>query len=83
MSKPTIGAKVQFCGHDGWFIADIFLVGNVNVIRASEPINANMLNRPAKDIATHHLVDFPTAGFWGTDVGVFVVPQAQVKKIKR
>ncbi len=83
MSKPAMGARVQFCGHDGWFIADIHVVGNVNIVRASEPVNANMLNRPAKGNVTHHLIDFPNSGYWGADVGVFVVPTSQVKEIKK
>jgi hypothetical protein len=32
--------------------------------------------------ATHHVVDFPSSGFWRPDLGVFVVPEDQVKEIK-
>ncbi len=75
-----MGAKVQFCGHDGWFIADIFEVAGANVVRATREVNGGNLNRPAKG-ATHHLEDFPKPGFWRPDLGVFVVPKSQVKEL--
>lgn len=71
------GAHVQYCGHDGWFIADIYAIGNVYVVRANGKVTADNLTRPATG-ATHHLVDFPEAGFWRPDIGVFVVPRKQV-----
>jgi hypothetical protein len=80
MSKEKMGAKVQYCGHDGTFVADIFLVSGANVVRANGPIKHWNLVRPAKG-ATHHLMDFPTAGFWRPDIGVFVVPETQVKEL--
>jgi len=79
MSEAAMGALVQYCGHDGCFIADIFEVAGANVVRASRPITPDNLLRPA-DEATHHLLDMPTAGFWRPDLGVFVVPKDQVKK---
>jgi hypothetical protein len=82
MSKPTIGARVQFCGHDGTFIADIFRVGDCNVVRASQKVTPSNLKRPADD-ATHLMVDFPVQGFWRPDLGVFVVPQDQVEEIAK
>ena len=82
MSKPAIGAKVQFCGHDGWFIADIFSVAGCNVVRANGKVDGNNLVRPAKE-ATHRVSDFPIPGFWRPDLGVFAVPANQVKKLKK
>jgi hypothetical protein len=35
MSKPAIGAVVQYCGHKATFIADIFEIEGVNVVRAN------------------------------------------------
>ena len=80
MSKAKMGAKVQYCGHDGTFIADVFLVAGVNVVRANGPVTSGNLARPAKG-ATHHLMDFPEAGFWRPDIGVFVVPKNQVEEL--
>lgn len=80
MSKAAMGATVCYCGHDGTFIADVFEVAGANVVRANGPITPGNLKRPAKG-ATHHLMDFPTAGFWRPDLGVFVVPKAQVEKL--
>lgn len=81
MSRSAIGAQVQFCGHDGTFIADIFEIDGVNVVRSPVPVNGGMLKRPA--VATHTMEDFPRAGFWRPDIGVFVVPAAQVKEVRR
>lgn len=82
MSKPAMGAQVLYCGHQGSFLADIFEIDGVNVVRAAgEPVTAGNIDRKA--IPTHHLSDFPRAGFWRPDLGVFVVPSAQVKKLKR
>ena len=82
MSKAKMGTIVQYCGHDGFFVADIFKVGNVNVVKANGPVTPDSIRRPAQN-ATHHLVDFPSAGFWRPDIGVFVVPKAQVKELKQ
>jgi hypothetical protein len=81
MSKAAMGALVQFCGHDGYFLADIFVVAGANVVRASHKVTAGNITRPATG-ATHHLTDFPTAGFWRPELGVFVVPQDQVRELK-
>lgn len=81
MRAPAMGARVQFCGHDATFIADIYRVEGANVVRAVGPVNDKTLNRPGVD-ATHHLVDFPSAGFWRPDLGVFVVPERQVTDLR-
>lgn len=81
MSKPAIGAKVAYCGHDGYFIADILLVAGANVVRADGPVEVGNLERPA-DGATHTILDFPVSGFWRPDLGVFVVPKDQVTEIE-
>lgn len=91
MSKAKMGAIVQFCGHDVSFIADIYEIEGVNVVRASGPVDTNHAKtKPtAKNAAmrpagkcTHSVVDFPNNGFWRPDLGVFVVPAAQVKELK-
>ncbi len=82
MAKAVIGAQVQYCGHPGWFIADIFEVGNVNVVRANKAVTGDVLYRGSDNIRTHHIVDFPVRGFWRPDLGVFVVPKTQVTLIK-
>lgn len=80
MKTGVPGALVQYCGHDGYFIADIWVVGNCNVVRANGKVDAGKLIRPA-DGATHHVSDYPMPGFWRPDLGVFVVPESQVTKI--
>ena len=82
MAKAAMGARVMFCGHAGWFVADIFEVGNVNVVKsAGGAVAGDMLVRERGDEATHHLMDFPTAGAWIANRGVFVVPTAQVTEL--
>lgn len=82
MSAPQSGAKVQFCGHKGWFVADIYRVECVNVIRATGPVSPDNLIREDMDSVTHHMVDHPNGGFWRPDLGVFVVPVTQVRRVK-
>lgn len=79
MSKAKIGAEVAYCGHDGWFVADIYLIEGANVVRATGPVTPEKLNRPAAE-ATHHLSDH-LGGFWRPDLGVFVVPQEAVQEL--
>jgi hypothetical protein len=50
-------------------------------VRAIGPVNDKTLKRPAIG-ATHHLIDFPSAGFWRPDLGVFVVPERQVADLR-
>lgn len=82
MAEAYMGAVIHYCGHDAVFVADIFRIGDVNVIKAGneKPIE-KQLKRPAKN-ATHHLSDFPHSGCWMPQRGVFVVPEKQVKILK-
>jgi hypothetical protein len=83
MSKAAMGAIVRFCGHRGTFIADIWRIGSVNVIAASRNINPSTINRDfdAYEHATHHMSDFPRAGYWKPEGGIFVVPASQVVEL--
>jgi hypothetical protein len=82
VSKARIGAMVRYCGHDAMFIADVIEVGSACVVVASGKID-HCLIRPATDKVTHHLIDFPKAGYWNPLIGVFVVPNDQVRLAKR
>lgn len=80
---PTLrmnAARVQYCGHNGWFIADVYEVGDAVVVRASGPITPDKINRPAEN-CTHHVLDFPDPGFWRPDLGILVVPKSQCSKL--
>ena len=83
MAKPAMGARVLYCGHRGTFIADIWELGNVNIVHASREVSGENLDRDGVEAATHHLTDFPKAGFWKPRLGVFVVPKDQVKEIRK
>lgn len=76
----TAGARVQYCGHDGTFAADLYEIEGAVVVRASGPVEPGNLDRPAHD-PTHLLSDFPAPSFWRPDLGVFVVPAAQVRRL--
>ena len=80
MAKPRMGAIVKYCGHNGCFVADILEIGSVNVVRANGRVSPDSIDLNA--VPTHHLSDFPRAGFWRPDLGVFVVPKNQVKEFK-
>jgi hypothetical protein len=84
MSKAAVGARILYCNHQGYFIADIFKVEGVNVVRANRKVTPDNLVRDGalRSECTHHMTDFPIAGFWRPDLGVFVVPKSQVKELK-
>lgn len=74
--KGRIGAIVRYCGHDATFVADVIEVGSACVVIANGDIDKCLVRPAAK--ATHHLVDFPSGGYWSPRKGVFVVPSEQV-----
>ncbi len=76
-----MGAYVQYCGHEGWFVADIFHFSGVNVVKANGPVTTDNIIRKRMGEATHHLSDWPKAGAWFPERGVFVVPEDQVQDL--
>lgn len=76
--RAMIGACVLYCGHGGWFVADIISVGTACAVIAGGEVNGGNLIRGRLSEATHHISDFPRAGYWNAKKGVFVVPAAQV-----
>jgi hypothetical protein len=82
MSEAWMGAKVMYCGHDGWFVADIFRIGTACVVKANGPISGSNLVRGKNEEATHHVSDFPSSGCWMPERGVFAVPHEQVRTLK-
>lgn len=81
--KSKSGAIVQFCGHRGTFIADVYEVAGACVFHAAKaPVNGDTIRRDNYERATHHISDFPDASFWKPHLGIFVVPSAQVKLLK-
>lgn len=82
--KPVAGANVMFCGHNGYFVADIYVIGDVAVVVTDGPVTGNKLNRSNElGPPTHHLSDFPCAGYWGQQRGIFVVPKFQVTVLEQ
>lgn len=79
MAKPAIGVLVQYCGHNGCFLADIWEIEGVNVVRASREVTPDNLDRKSK--ASHHISDYPKAGYWRPAQGIFVVPKNQVTQV--
>jgi hypothetical protein len=75
--KSKCGAMVRYCGHDAMFVADVFEIAGACVVVASAAIDKCLI-RPATDEATHHLIDWPKAGYWNPRAGIFVVPSDQV-----
>ena len=81
--RGVIGANVLYCGHAGYFIADLYYIGGVCVVHASTPkvTPGNIHRHNQFGEPTHHLSDFPTPGFWKPEIGVFAVPEGQVKEL--
>jgi hypothetical protein len=83
--ESKLGVRVLYCGHKGTFMADCYEVAGAVVVRAPVPVTMDNLDRHNKCVntATWHLSDFPTAGFWRPDLGVFVVPAGQFRRIEQ
>jgi hypothetical protein len=84
MKNPVsiVGANVIFCGHAGYFVADVLKLEGVAVVHASAPVTpAGLFRHEELGRATHRVVDFPVAGFWKPRAGVFVVPIAQFTEV--
>ncbi len=81
ITKSKMGAKVQYCGHNGTFPADIFVHGETALVVAPGSINLDRISRPATG-ATHHMVDYPTALYWNPGRGYFMVPRNQVQVLE-
>lgn len=76
----------MYCGHDGYFVADLIIVGGACVVIAASPNAADpgkLFRNDELGPPTHHLADFPQAGVWLPRKGFFVVPSAQVKVLQR
>ena len=79
MLQSKMGAQVMYCGHAGYFMADIFVVEGAAVVKASGPVTPDKLYRRQEfGPPTHLLVDFPSGGLWEPRRGIFVVPANQV-----
>lgn len=77
--KLDVGANIMYCGHAGYFVADILYMGPVAVVSASGPVTPGNIHRHGElGSATHQLMDFPMGGYWKPERGVFVVPAEQV-----
>lgn len=78
--KVEHGVRVQYCGHNGWFIADIYWIEGACLVNAGGPVWPSALNRPAEG-CDYHLVDLPEPGLWSPQKGIFAVPAEQVIKL--
>lgn len=77
-----IGARVIYCGHDGYFVADICPIAGAVVVRANGKVTpGNIIRDERFGAATHRLEDSPGPVFWRPDLGVFVVPNGQLKTL--
>jgi hypothetical protein len=78
--KVDHGVRVIYCGHNGWFIADVYWWGDTCLVHTDGPVSGSSLNRPAVD-CDYQLSDSPVAGFWNPQKGIFMVPKSQMTKV--
>lgn len=76
------GARVQFCNHQGWFVADIRVVGTSYVVVANGPVTPDNINRGQMEMATHVVRDWPEPCVWKPERGFFVVPSGQIQVLE-
>jgi hypothetical protein len=83
-AQMLMGVNVQFCGHNGYFIADVRRVAGAVAIQAAGPVSPDNLVRDNNfGRATHIVVDFPVPGLWKPALGVFVVPEDQFRELAK
>lgn len=70
--------KVVFCGHDGYFFADVIVTPFAVVVIASKPVIPGELIRPAVG-ADWKIVDYE-GGYWSPSTGRFVLPRKAVTR---
>ena len=79
IKQSKMGAVVQYCGHNGVFMADLFVVAGACAVKANGLVSGSNICRDGSlGEPTHHLCDFPLAGLWDPKRGIFVVPAEQV-----
>jgi hypothetical protein len=81
MKKTATGVRVHYCGHDASFIADVREHAGVVVVIGPENVEEH-LQRPAGK-CQFHLVDCPVTIYWGRKRGVFAVPTAQLRDLRK
>lgn len=85
-TKAGTGKRVRYCGHNAWFVADVFEVEGACVVRAPEPINLQTISRADEEalsiICDYHMIDGPGRCFWRPELGVFVVPSKQLRPVQ-
>lgn len=82
MSAAKMGAMVLYCGHDASFVADVYRVGDCNVIVANGSLDTKgNLQRPAAADCTHHVSD-AQGGVWKPNRGLFAVPEKACTELK-
>jgi len=81
-TKVILGAVVQYCGHNGSFVADIYIVEGVTAtVVANGPVTPENLLRNDSCVATHHLTSSPDTGCWKPNRGFFSVPVTQLSDL--
>lgn len=75
-----MGVRIQYCGHDASFVADVYDFGDTVAIHKGSPLDLATVDRPA-GACDFLLTDFPTGGMWKPSIGVFVVPSTQLRPI--
>lgn len=85
MAKSRVGARVQYCAHNAYFVADIHTLGEYNIVVGNVKPNGGLdLIFPSDEVRhgftkpTHHLTDMPPGGYFNDRRGIFVVPKSQV-----
>lgn len=81
-SEAWLKRRIQYCGHRGYFMADVFRMGDTICVRAKKPVTPDSLIR--KDFnpeSCHfHIQDSPYPGGWWPHLGLFLIPKYQLTK---
>jgi len=77
--------RVMYCGHDGWFRADIIVTPFAVTVmtKGLRPLRSDQLKRSHPETAEWFIREIPGVPvYWSPATGIFVLSRASVKKLK-
>lgn len=73
--------RVMFCGHQGWFLAEVIVTRDAIVVIAEKPVRPDKLVRTELESATWHISDEFPGQYWSPTNGRFVLNRDAVTRL--
>lgn len=81
-SDAWTNQRVLFCGHKGWFPADVFITPYAVAVTGNGPyrVAGDTLKRTELETAQWHITD-AHGGYWGPNHAMFLLPRKALTQI--